>query len=186
MEIRVNAVLLGALAIIWCLLTPSSPVAALDPDAASTHALAHLEDAFARNPSDRALAGRLANRYMALSQPGLAIAALRSADPSLLQDPMLTSRLAQAYEASGRTLDALDTAKLARSRCARSVGTADAPSATPVPRYACSAREMAALDMHVEALARMAAWGVTDPSRDPRTHLAYALAMRTARIASAQ
>jgi hypothetical protein len=84
---------------------------------------------------------------------------------------LLTHRLSQAYEASGRVDDALNTAQLARARCV-------------LPGATCPPATMAALDMHADALGMLQRWGVQQPRRDSRTALAYRLAQRTARIAS--
>ena len=90
MEIRVNVAILVTLGLIWAGLTHTDPVAALDPQAAETAELASLEDAFAHDRGDLALAEELAEQYLWLNQPGLAVGALRSADPTLLDDdPML-------------------------------------------------------------------------------------------------
>ena len=129
-----------------------------------------------RTPPGRAggdldLTRRLATTYLRLGQAGLAIAAVRSAPPELARDALLTHRLSQAYEASGRVDDALSTAQLARARCR--AGTS-----------LCSPSTQAAIDMHEEALAMLVRWGVQEPRRDTRTALAYRLAQRTARIAS--
>jgi predicted Zn-dependent protease len=184
MEIRLNLALLAALALLWAGLTANDPVAALDPEASEARELAALEDDFANDRSDIVLARRLSALYLELDRPGLAVAALRSADPELLEDPMLMHRLAQAYEQSGRMLDALATSQLALARCGRSLGTADSSAATPLPAYECGAREYTRLDMHRSALSHMVRWGVADPATDPRTPMAYDVAMRRATVAS--
>lgn len=184
MEWRVNVLFLGVLALAALGLTPSGPVSALDPRDPSTRELADLEDALARDGHDVDLAQRLAERYLELDRPGLAVAALRAADPAVLEHPVVAHRLAQAYEASGRILDAEATARLALARCARALGTAHAPSGTPVPRHSCSARQHASLTMHEAALTHMVRWGVADPAHDPRSEVAYDLAMRRAHVAA--
>lgn len=186
MEVRVNVAILGVLAALWAGLVHTDPVAALDPTAPETRELAGLEDAFAHDPGDIALASELADTYLELNQPGLAVAALRSAQPSLLDDPMLAHHLARAYEGSGRLEDAVATAELALARCARSLGTQDAASTTPVPERSCTAREYALLDMHRAALGHMTRMGITDPSADPRVAVAYDRAFLRARVASAE
>lgn len=185
MEIRVNVVLLSVLACMWAGMTAADPVAALDPDAPSTHALAALEDDFAAHPNDLRLARALATSYLDAGRPGLAVAALRTGDPAMLEDPMLAHRLAQAYERSGRVLDALATADLALQRCGRALGSEDASTATPVPRFGCSERTYAALDVHRSALEHMVRWGVAEPVGDVRTATAYRLATRSATMAVA-
>lgn len=184
MEIRLNLALLGALGLIWASLTASDPVAAMDPMDPATRELAELEDRFARDRTDVVLARQLSTRYLEMDRPGLAIATLRAADPSLLEDPILAHRLAQAYEQTGRMLDARATAELALARCARSLGTVDSSTATPLPRFGCSEREYAVLDMHRTALDHMVRWGVARPDADGRAGLAYDLALRRARVAS--
>lgn len=185
MEIRLNIAILGALAIIWAALGADEPVAAMDPIDPDRAELADLEDRFARDRSDVVLARQLSTRYLEMDRPGLAIATLRSASPELLEDPMLAHRLAQAYEGSGRVLDAHATAELALARCGRSLGTTDSSAATPVPRFGCSHREYAVLEMHHTALEHMVRWGVARPSEDGRTQVAYDLAVRRASVASA-
>src|SRR5262249_35030236 len=136
--------------------------AVFEPTSIDAHELADLEDAASLHHHDLDLTRRLAATYLRLGQPGLTIAAVRGAPPELARDPMLTHRLSQAYEASGRVEDALGTAQLARARCA----------AASDGRTACSAATQAALEMHEEALAMLQRWGVQEPRRDSRTALA--------------
>jgi hypothetical protein len=171
MEIRLSLALLVLLLVSGAALSASRPRAVRDPASLETAALAELEDNASLARGNLELTRRLATTYLRLGQPGLVIAAVRSAPPELGRDAVLTHRLSQAYEASGRVDDALNTAQLARARCA-------------LPSSACSPATMAALDMHAEALAMLLRWGVQEPRHDTRTALAYRLAQRTARIAS--
>lgn len=171
MEIRLSLALLVLLLVSGAALSASRPHALRDPASLETAALAELEDNASLARGDLELTRRLATTYLRLGQPGLVIAAVRSAPPELGRDALLTHRLSQAYEASGRVDDALNTAQLARARCA-------------LPSASCSPATMAALDMHAEALAMLLRWGVQEPRHDTRTALAYRLAQRTARIAS--
>lgn len=184
MEIRLNLVLLFALGVVWATLTADDPVSAMDPSKSETRELAALEDQFALDRTDVVVARSLSTRYLELNRPGLAIATLRSASPDLLDDPILAHRLAQAYETSGRMLDAHATAQLALARCARSLGAAGSSTATPLPRYGCSEREYAVLDVHLTALDHMVRWGVASPDEDSRASMAYDLALRRAHVAS--
>jgi hypothetical protein len=186
MEIRLNLVLLGALAVVWATLFANAPAAAIEPSDPARGDLADLEDRFARDRTDVVVARRLSTKYLEMDRPGLAIATLRSASPQLLDDPMLAHRLAQAYETTGRVLDAHATARLALARCARSLGAAGSSAATPLPRYGCSEREYAALDRHLIALDYMVRWGVADPRADSRAQLAYDIALRRVRVAHAR
>ena len=174
MEIRLSLGLLALLFVAAAALSASRPRAVIDPVGSDTHALAELEDAASLARGDIGVTRRLATTYLRLGQPGLAIATIRSAPPELTRDPMLTHRLSQAYEASGRVDDALSTAQLARARC-----RSEATSAS-----LCTAAIQTTLEMHEEALSMLVRWGVQEPRRDTRTALAYRLAHRTARIAS--
>ncbi len=183
MEIRINLALLAILATCWFAMAATRPVSAMDPTSAETRELEFLEDAFAKDPSNELLAIHLMSRYLELSRPGLAIAASRSSDPILLDHPMVSHHLARAYEAVDQPLDALATARLARARCARIVGSRHAGSLSAVPEHSCSEAQYAVLDMHQGALERMVAWGVSRPSVDPRAQTAYQVAVRRARVA---
>jgi len=180
-EIRLNLVLVAVLGIVWFSLVPSHPVSRLDPADARVSALAAVEDGFARDRGNLTLARELADRYLELEEPGLAIATLHAADSTLLEDPSLADKLAQAYEQSGRVADAFATADLALARCARALGARS--TATPPPRFDCSEGTYASLDVHRNALERMARWGVSDPMHDARARVAYELSLRTARVA---
>jgi len=182
-ETEFNIFLLACLAVGFASLTVADPVAALDPGSVSVQRLAALEDAAAQHPDDAVFARELAEFYLELHRPGLAVAALSAVDESVREHPMVAHRLAQAYEASGRLGDAESTAQLALARCARSLGTSDAPSGPLSPRHTCRARDHALLEMHVAALGQMVAWGVEDPRTDPRARLAHDLSERRARIA---
>jgi len=172
MEIRLSVLLLALLLLSGAALSASHPrtVGDRDHQGQDLSALGALEDQAAHARGNLDVARRLATTYLRLGQPGLAIATVRAAPPELARDPLLTHRLSQAYEASGRVEDALGTAQLALARCTALGGS-------NYPTYA-------ALETHVEALTMLQRWGVQDPRRDTRTALAYRLAQRTARIAS--
>lgn len=180
MEIRLSLVLLVVLVVTGSALSASGPSALVDPVSLEARQLSQLEDAASAARGDLALTQRLAATYLRLGHPGLAITAVRAAPAEVGRDPVLTHRLAQAYEASGRVEDALGTAELALARCkcvaARSE-LCEQPSR-------CTASTVAALEMHQDALMMLTRWGVSDPRHDTRTALAYRLAQRTARIAS--
>jgi hypothetical protein len=182
MEIRVSLVLLVVLVVTGSALSASGPTALVDPANDDTRRLAALEDAASAARGDLVLTQRLAATYLRLGHPGLAITAVRAAPPEVGRDPLLTHRLAQAYEASGRVEDALGTAELALARCRCSAAAVGTESC--VQTLQCSPATIAALGMHREALAMLMRWGVTDPKHDTRTALAYRLAQRTVRIAS--
>jgi hypothetical protein len=180
MEIRLSVVLLAVLLVLASALSASHPTAVELVDAGEATALAILEDSVARKRDDLELTRELAATYLRMGRPGLVIATVRTAPPELSRDPMLTHRLAQAYEASGRVEDAFATAQLAHARCMCVLRGSELCAS--VPR--CTGSTLAALEMHEEALSMLAQWGVEDPRRDGRTGLAYKLARRTARIAS--
>lgn len=170
MEIKLSLLLIVLLLVSGAALSAGHPRAVGNARDHDLKALSELEDAAALSRDDLEVARRLTTMYLRLGQPGLAIAAVRSAPPELARDAMLTHRMSQAYEASGRVDDALNTAQLALARC--------------TPRSGCSHGTAAALEMHADALAMLQRWGVQEPRRDSRTALAYRLAQRTARIAS--
>ena len=184
MEIRLSLALLALLGGIAFSLVATTPVPALDPRTGSARELAALEDAFAAAHDDLEGARRLSAEYLRLGQPALAIGVVRSASPALATDPMLTHRLAQAYEAVGRLEDALATASVARARCSRAIGSADTSFAAAPARFSCTPGALVALEQHEQALDQMLRWGVSDPRHDPRARLAHGLAERRARIAS--
>ena len=185
MEAKLNVGILCALAVSWATLTIAEPSAALDPRAQTTRDLAQMEDEFARDRSDAALAEHLADAYLAIDRADLAVATLTSATDDVQSDPAVAHRLARAFEQTGRVPDALAAAELALARCARSIGTSDSSIVTPIPARDCSERSYVSLEMHRNALARMQAWGITDPRTDSRSQLAYSLSVRAARILSA-
>jgi hypothetical protein len=179
MEIRVSLVLLVVLVVTGSALSASGPRSIVDPANAETQMLAALEDAASSGRADAVSTQRLAATYLRMGVPGLAIAAVRAAPAAVARDPILTHRLAQAYEASGRVEDALGTAELALARC-----RCKAQDEACDPTAHCSASTVAALEQHQDALTMLMRWGVSDPRHDTRTGLAYRLAQRTARIAS--
>ncbi len=186
MELKLNLVLAVVLLLAWTALVPTGPSSVLQAADPEIVRLATLEDAFARSRTDATLARELAETYLEQNRAEQAIVALRRAEPEVLEHPMVAHRLAQAYESVGRLRDAFSTAQLAYARCARSIGTVDAPSGTPIPRYLCDERDHVILHIHRVALARMMQWGVTDPRKDPRSRLAYDAATRRARVAQAE
>ncbi len=185
MEIKLNLGILVVLGAIWGSLTIVEAEAERPVGSRATRELMALEDDFATDRSDPALAEDLARHYLEDDRPELAVAALSSATAEVLDDPAVGHHLSRAYERSGRLDDALSTARTALARCARSLGTSDSNAVTRVPERRCSERTYSALDMHRNALARMSEWGVTDPRNDPRVPRAYGLSVRAARIVSA-
>jgi hypothetical protein len=184
MEIRLSLGLLALLGVMAFSLTSRVPQAALAPHAELTSELTTLEDAYASAHDDLGLARRLSASYLRLGQPALAIGVVRGVSPELVTDPILTHRLAQAYEAVGRLDDAVATAAVAHARCLRAVGSSHAAAASAPPRFNCSPAALVALEQHAQALSHMLRWGVNDPRTDPRARTARRIAERRARIAS--
>lgn len=182
MGLKVNAAIILLAMGIWGSLVAFEPRPAManDPQRAR---LAALEDAFARDPHDLASARSLANGYLQIDEPSLALATIRAADPALLRDPLLLHQLSQAYEGVGRMEDALATAGQAIAGCENAMRYAEALDGAV--DFGCSARVHAMLAMHYDAVERLERWGVTNPRSEPaRTRLAYDLATRPARLAS--
>jgi hypothetical protein len=185
MEIKLGLLMLVMLAAIGTSLVAGTPEPLLAPapgsELASGSELERLEDAYAADHANASVATALASAYLRAGHPALTIGVVAQASPDLMRDPMLTRRLAQAYEAVGRLDDALLTARAARARCA---SAALAPGSAP--RGACSPGALVALEQHEAALIWMLRWGVEDPRFDPRSPLAHRLAARNATILSAQ
>jgi hypothetical protein len=178
-EIRLNAALIAMVSLLWLALYAHAPAPLV-----SKQEMAHLgalEDAFWRDRASPGALIALTEAYLEGSHPQLAIATLRAAQPGLLEEPAVTHQLARAYEQSGRLLDALATADLAKARCGRVLGAQALE--TEVPQFECNERTLAKLDTHKSALERMVRWGIVDPRVDPRAQHAYDLALRRARIA---
>jgi len=179
LEIRVNLVLIAFVALVWLGLYAQTPSRLGEPQAMAQ--LGALEERAARHPDDAVVLASLSERYLAAGYPLLAITAIRAADEVLLERPEIAHQLARAYEGSGRLLDALATADLALTRCARVLGAKHV--VTAVPTFDCDERTLAKLDIHKGALERMVRWGVVDPRVDARAKRAYDVAQRRARIA---
>jgi hypothetical protein len=181
MEIKLGLLMLVVLAAVGSSLIAGTPEPLLPQAQAAASELERLEDAYAADHADAAVATALASEYLRVGRPALTIGVVARASPGLLRDPMLTRRLAQAYEAVGRLDDALLTARVARARCASAAfASRDAPGGT------CSPGTLVALEQHEAALIWMLRWGVEDPRFDPRSRLAHRLAARNASILSAQ
>ncbi|MFK8000580.1 MAG: hypothetical protein AB8H86_13350 [Polyangiales bacterium] len=182
MELGINLVVIVGLGLTWMALTPDE----IQTDFSHSNAqrLGSLERQLHEDPSDIPALRELSTAYLAAHRPAAAIAALRSVEPTTLEHPALGRALADGYQAMGRFDDALASAQLTLDRCARSLGASDGPSGTAVPRFRCSAREYARLSVQEEALRRVVAWDVVQ-ANDRRVAHAYDLALRRARVASA-
>lgn len=178
MEIRINVVLIALLAAVWLGLRAHSPAAVVAE--AQAPSLATLEDTFAHDRMNQIALSSLTEAYLEASQAELAIVVLRAAEPALLEEPGIAHQLARAYEQTGRLHDALATADLALTRCARVLGAR--PLDTAVPHFGCSENIYSKLDIHRLALERMVQWGIVDPRVDPRATRAYDEANRKRRM----
>lgn len=184
-EIRVSLAMLALLGAIAHALTASDLRPTLEPGSVPAE-LAALEDRLAGEPGNPEVARRLAAEYLRLDQPALALGVVRAVRPELVADPLLTHRIAQAYEALGRLDDAAITASVAKARCLRVVGSDHAGVTVEPTALRCSPAALLALEQHEHALLQMLRWGVSDPRRDGRAVAAHDLAVRRARIASAE
>lgn len=185
MEARCNALIFVGILATLASLQNAEPASDLDQRNPGTATLTSLEDAFATDPGNRALARRLAETYLDLERPGLAVAVLRSGDPSIMQDPIVAHRMAQAYEATGRVLDAYATARYAQERCVSTLSAEASAASVEGVEPVCTRSQLAVLDVHSRVLQTLVAWGVSDPLRDPRTSRAYEAQMRVATVAMA-
>ncbi|HMI92152.1 MAG TPA: hypothetical protein VK509_12340 [Polyangiales bacterium] len=184
MEIKLSLGVLALLGAIAFGLTARPPIAALSPDAPYAAELAALEDSLAANPADVQVARRLAGEYLRLGRPAFALGVVRAVRPALVVDPLLTHRLAQAYEALGRLDDAAITASVARARCLRALGEPRTVLFIAPDPLQCTPAALVALEQHEQALLQMVRWGVSDPRTDPRARIAHRTAERFVRIAS--
>ena len=175
-------VLLGA---VGHALTTSELRPTLEPGVA-TPELGVLEDRLALEPGNPEIARRLAAQYLSLEQPALVLGVVRAVRPEFVTDPLLTHRIAQAYEALGRLDDAAVTASVAKARCLRAIGSEQVGVAAEPTQLRCSPAALLALEQHEHALLQMLRWGVSDPRNDDRAVAAHDLAERRARIASSQ
>lgn len=182
-EASCNALIFVGILATIAALQNAEPASDLDPQNPGTAALTALEDAFALDPGNPALARTLAEAYLDLERPGLAVAVLRAGDPSVMRDPIVAHRMAQAYEATGRVLDAYATARYAQERCANTLTAGSSASLDDAER-ACTPSQLAVLDVHSRVLQTLVAWGVSDPLRDPRTARAYEAQLRMATVAT--
>lgn len=182
--VRLHIAILAGIGFFYIATGTSAPSAAFVPEAPGRAELATLEDQFAIDPRDPWVAAELIQQYLDRGRPGLAISLVRANESSLLDHPVVAHRLSAAYEKTGRLLEALATAKVARARCERSLGSVAAGQSTPIPVHGCTEGLLAALSAHEGALDRMVKWGVVFPATDPRTERAYRIALRRARIAA--
>ncbi len=141
--------------------------------------LAEMEETAAASPTDIQTAVSLADRYLALGEPDLAIAIVRRAGAE--GEPAAAHRLSIAYERLGRLTDALATERTALYRCwARRVpGLQD-----PATRGLCGDDTYGRIDLHLRAVEAMHDMGVVDPGVQPeRARRAYDIAYRVVRVA---
>ena len=185
MEIRVSLALLVLLGAVAQTLTASDLRPTLEPGAVPPE-LAVLEDRLALEPGNPEVARRLAAEYLRLDQPALALGVVRAVRPELVTYPLLPPRSAHAYEALGRRDDAAITASVATARCQRAVGSTVAGVTVEPTALRCTPAALLALEQHEHALLQMLRWGVSDPRHDGRAIAAHDLAVRRARIASAE
>src|SRR5262245_6722451 len=93
-EIRLNAALIASAGLFWLSLYAHAP-----QPVASRADMAHLtqlEDAFARNPENLGALVALSEAYLESSHPQLAVALVRSAPTTLLEEPAVMHQLATA------------------------------------------------------------------------------------------
>lgn len=183
MEYGVNVLIAGMLLATWAALTAVHPQPISEPKTLSSTHLVFLEDALAHDRGDLELAQEVAEAYLEMEMPGLAIGVLRDSALELSDSPMAVHRLAQAYEATGRTEDALATAERALSRCGSGLGMSRAANVGAPPAQGCELRDFVVFEMHRNALDRMVQWGVSSPG-DARAQMAYEMALRRASIAA--
>src|SRR5262245_35875665 len=162
---------------------PIEPASIWEGQTAEIGHVAELEAAFETQRGDADLGAELADEYLREREPELAVAALRALDVEAQRDPLVQHRFALAYADMGQIADAVSSARLASSRCMRSL---EQEEYAPGMRR-CSETTLTRIEMNREALERLNRWGIVDPDQDPaRTALAYRLSYRVARLAVSQ
>ncbi|MBI2895618.1 MAG: hypothetical protein HYY06_18825 [Deltaproteobacteria bacterium] len=176
-----NAVFVGVLAVGLMLQSAFDTGSAMvDLSSDNNNDLAELEDAYYHNAGDADLGLRLAAEYRDRGEPELALAALRQMAPNATALPAIQHQYSLIYSDLGKLPEAVASGRTAVVRCARSLQYVTNGSATM-----CSEGQLTRMELHLSVMERLVKWGVVDPKLDPeRTHLAYELSFRTARLAS--
>lgn len=164
------AVLAGITALWFCGTTQrEKPVVG----AAQTTKVSALESRLAATPKDPAALRELAQGYLDIRQPGMAIGTIERASSELRAEPTVDHLYARALLEQGRSADALAAEKRVLARCAD-------------PEVDCSTWLIASATRRSEILEQLVQLGVEDAQAQPEaSSLAYHNATRQVSLAVA-
>ncbi|MDF2694425.1 MAG: hypothetical protein K0S65_2808 [Labilithrix sp.] len=163
-----NVAVLVAIGAIWFCGTTQreKPVVG---DSSHTGRVGSLETKVAASPNDPAALRDLAQAYLDIRQPGMAVGAIERANVSVREEPTVEHLYARALLDQGRSADALAAEKRVLARCAD-------PS-LDVP--ACSTYLIASATRRAEIIEQLVQLGIEDANAQPEaSSLAYHNATR--------
>lgn len=163
-----NVAVLVAIGAIWFCGTTQreKPVVG---DSSNTGRVGALETKAAISPNDAAALRELAQAYLDIRQPGMAVGTIERAAPALRAEPTVEHLYARALLEQGRSADALAAEKRVLAKCAD-------PS-IEVP--ACSTWLIASATRRTEIIEQLVQLGVEDANAHPEaSSLAYHNATR--------
>jgi hypothetical protein len=163
-----NVAVLVAIGAIWFCGTTQreKPVVG---DAKNTGIVGAAETKAATSPSSPAALRELAQTYLDVRQPGMAIGVIERAAPAVREEPTIEHLYARALLEQGRSTDALAAEKRVLAKCAD-------PSVEVPP---CSAYLIASATRRAEIIEQLVQLGVEDANAQPEaSSLAYHNATR--------
>jgi len=173
-----NVAVLVAIGAIWFCGTTQreKPVVG---DSSHTGPVATLEKKVAASPNDANATRELAQAYLDIRQPGMAIGVIERAAQPVREEPTVEHLYARALLEQGRSQDALAAEKRVLTKCAdpSSLGTphGSKPSETPP----CSTWLIASATRRAEIIEQLVQLGVEDTNAQPEaSSLAYHNATR--------
>lgn len=135
-------------------------------NASHTGPVATLENKVAANPQDPKATRELAQAYLDIRQPGMAIGTIERAIPSVRQEPTVEHLYARALLEQGRSQDALAAERRVLAQCA-------------VSEMTCSTWLIASATRRAEIIEQLVQLGVEDANAQPEaSSLAYHNATR--------
>lgn len=163
-----NVAVLVAIGAIWfCGTTQREKPVVGNPS--QTGRVGALESKVAATPDEPAAVRELAQAYLDIKQPGMALGTIERAAPAVRKTPTVEHLYARALLEQGRSADALAAEKRVLASCAAPSG--DAPS--------CSAFLIASATRRTEIIEQLVHLGVEDANAQPEaSSIAYSNATR--------
>lgn len=169
-----NAALLVAVGSLW-LASGTQHEKAVLADSKSSEAVRALEVQVAMAPGDAVRRRDLAQAYLDVQAPGLAVSVVESAPPAVRTSPLIEHVYARALLDEGRSVDALAAERRVLTRCAPS-----ADDESP-----CDTWLLASATRRADILRELVDLGVDDAQAHPEASaIAYHNATREARLAA--